>query len=273
MHRDLHDAIATVCEAAEDARMRIVLVGALASALAAEEESGCPAFRATNDSDFAVPVRNWEAYRALRDALTRAFTRDPQIEHRLHRGPAVVDLIPYGRHIAPSGTLTWPESGFEMTVVGFDEACSAAPRAAGNLPVPVITVPGFVLLKIVAFLDRQGRHDPKHGDDARDIAFWLRHFASGSQDARRFDLGHVIGPAHDDYDTAGAVLLGMDVGTLASVEAGGYVARLFECSVDPCSAFADALARGQFPETAESTRLQAVRLLAAFEKGYRHARA
>ena len=98
-------------------------------------------------------VRGWPTYKKLREELIqRKFDPDPRIEHRLRRGAAMVDLIPYGPQIAPEGKLAWPESEFEMTVVGFDEVSAAARKVAlgGGVSVPVITVPGFVLLKIIA---------------------------------------------------------------------------------------------------------------------------
>lgn len=78
----------------------------------------------------------------------------------------------------------------EMTVTGFDEVCAAARKAISSrdFPVPVITVPGFVLLKIIAYLDRKDRGRDKHKDDATDIEYWLRNYAGGTRDERRFDL-------------------------------------------------------------------------------------
>lgn len=275
MESELKETVQKVCAAAAKLEIKVVLVGALVAQFSSEIGPDYPKFRGTNDADFGVSVRDWGTYKKLHDELlTRGFTANPKNEHRLYRGSTMVDLIPYGSQIAPDGKLTWPESGFEMTVTGFDEVCAAARKAgeANDPPLPVITIPGFVLLKIIAFLDREARRDPKHRDDAKDIEYWLRNFASGTDDTRRFDLTGQKGLEHRDYGTSGAVLLGMEVGTLASPEAAAYVDQLTKESEDLYSPFMDALASGKFEEEAKKKRLDGLGLLVAFKKGYLHAR-
>jgi len=271
---ELKETVQEVCSAAEKLEIRVVLVGALMAQFTPEIGSGYPKFRGTNDADFGVSVHDWETFKKLHgELIARGFKANPKIEHRLCRGATMVDLIPYGAQIAPYGKLTWPESGFEMTVTGFDEVCAAARKAgkSNDLPLPVITVPGFVLLKIVAFLDRRARQDPKHRDDAKDIEYWLRNFASGTNDARRFDLAGHSGLHHPDYETAGATLLGLEVRRLASPEASVYVERFTKESEDLYSAFMDALAFGQFEDAANKKRRDGRALLIAFVEGFLHA--
>lgn len=127
MDSELKKAVHDVCRAAEGLKLDIVLVGALMAELTPEISPDYPRFRRTNDADFGVYVRDWPAYQKLREKLLRQkFDPNPNIEHRLSRGTAIVDLIPYGSQIAPGGKVVWPESEFEMTVVGFDEVCAAA---------------------------------------------------------------------------------------------------------------------------------------------------
>lgn len=271
MEPEVKSAVEEVARAAGDAGVGVVLVGALMAEFSSDLGADFPPFRRTNDADFAVYVRDWKTYKKLHDELVqRDFKPNPKIEHRLNRGAAMVDLIPYGPQIAPDGKLTWPQSGFEMTVTGFDEVCAAAQKAAGSKdsPVPVITAPGFLLLKVIAFLDRKERHDPKHRDDARDIEYWLRHYASGTEDPRRFDLAKETGLRHEDYETAGAALLGIAVGKLASPEAAACVERFLAEAGDLYSPFIDILASA----AGEAKRNDALALLEAFGKGFRHAR-
>ncbi|MBI3553028.1 MAG: hypothetical protein HY077_10985 [Elusimicrobia bacterium] len=271
MESELTKAVHEVASAAEDLKLDIVLVGALMAEFTPEIEADYPRFRRTNDADFAVYVRDWPTYKKLRDALIeQKFKPNPKIEHRLHQGSAMVDLIPYGSQVAPDGKLAWPESGFEMTVTGFDEVCAAARKSASpsEVPMPVITVPGFALLKIIAYLDRKGRGDAKHKDDARDIEYWLRNYAGGTKDERRFALVEEPELAHQDYETAGAVLLGKEVGALASTEAAAYVDRFLRESEDRYSPFMDVLAAGAMDEAADKKRDDGLALLSAFKKGY-----
>ncbi|MFC1523025.1 hypothetical protein ACFL6Y_11510 [Elusimicrobiota bacterium] len=275
MDSELKKVVRGVLKIAEGLKIDIVLVGALMAELTPEIESDYPRFRRTNDADFGVYVRNWPTYQKLRNELLECkFTPDRSIEHRLHRGTAMVDLIPYGTQIAPDGKLAWPKSEFEMTVVGFDEVCAAACRVTvgDGLSVPVITVPGFVLLKIIAYLERKAQRNEKHKDDVRDIEYWLRNYASGTMDGRRYDLAKEFGLAHEDYETAGAVLLGIEVRALASAAAAQYLDRFLMKSDDPDLPFLDIMAASFLEETAEKKRKEGLALLAAFKKGYHHQR-
>ncbi len=271
MESELKRAVEEVARAAEGLKVDIVLVGALMGEVTPEIEADYPRFRRTNDADFGIHVGDWTTYNKLRDELLRrAFTPEPRIEHRLRRGHALVDLIPYGPQIAPGGKLTWPESEFEMTVTGFEEVCAAARKSAPSkeFPVRVITVPGFVLLKVIAYLERKSQGREKHKNDAKDIEYWLRNYAGGTGDERRFGLVKAIDPAHDEYETAGAVLLGKEVGALASTESAAYVNRFLRDSDDRYSPFMDILAAGVIDEAADTRRDEGLALLAAFRRGF-----
>ncbi|MBI2070038.1 MAG: hypothetical protein HYT79_05490 [Elusimicrobia bacterium] len=275
MDKALKKAVEEVCGAAESLKLDIVLVGALMAEFTPEMGSDYPRFRRTNDADFGVYVRDWPTYQKFHEELMkRDFKPNPRIEHRLHLGTAMVDLIPYGREIAPDGKITWPKSELEMSVLGFDEVCAAARKAASEkeLPVPVITVSGFVLLKVIAYLERKARNDAKRRDDARDIEYWLHNYAGGIKDDRRFDLAGKPGLVHEDYETAGAALLGREVRALASSDAAAYVERLLKESEDPDSPFMDALAAGFLEESADKKRAEGRALLAAFKKGFQSER-
>jgi len=277
MDSEIKEVVCAVCRAAEGLGVEVVLVGALTTELTPEKGSDYPQFRRTNDADFGVCVRDWPTYEKLREKLLGdefKFEPDKSIEHRLHRGNAMTDIIPYGNEIAPGGTLVWPKSEFEMSVVGFDEVCAAADKVEleEGLSVSVITVPGFVLLKIIAFLDRKAQGEEKHKDDAKDIGYWLENYAGGTEDERRYDLANKSDLKHEDYVTAGAVLLGMEVGALASEAAAECVGKFLSESEDLYSPFLDILAAGSLDDAGERKRKEGMALLAAFKKGYQHRR-
>jgi predicted nucleotidyltransferase len=273
---ELKKAVLEVYQTAEGLGVKSVLVGALISELSSERGADYPPFRRTNDADFALPVPDWESFRNLRAALiAKDFKQHPTIEHRLLKGGVMVDLIPYGEGIAPSGRLRWPGSGFEMNVIGFKEVCAAADTRVkeGSPAVPLITIPGFVLLKIIAFLDRQERQDFKYPNDAVDIYYWLENYASATEDTRRFDVVDKMGGETVDYAAAGAALLGLGVGQLASKEAGELVGKFLQQSQDLYSPFMDATAGREFAEDTDKKKRQAtLELLKAFASGYMHAR-
>lgn len=276
MDDKIKETVLRVCAASEKLRIKVVLIGAMVGQMSPEVGADYPPFRRTNDADFGVAIRDWESYRKLYDELIeRGFKPDPLIEHRLHRDSTMVDLIPYGAQIAPEGKLSWPKSGNTMTVIGFEEVCAAADPAGGAnaLPVSVITLPGFVLLKVISYLERKSESDAKYRDDAKDIAYCLLNYASGAKDDRRYSLAGQADLKHEDYETAGAVLMGQEVGKLASPEAAAYIDPFLAESEDLYSPFMDVLAAGQLDrETGDKKRREGQALLAAFKKGYLHAR-
>lgn len=196
MHPDVLRAIRTVHETAATMSIDTVLIGALASELCARRENVMEPGRKTEDADFAVRVRDWQEFLVLREGLREAgLKQDTHIEHRLHLGSAMVDLVPHGPGVCSADdTITWPDSQFVMRVVGFDEACGAATVIdVPDMPrLRCVDVAGFVLLKIIAFRDRLARGDKKHKSDADDIWHWLEFYASGGADERRFGVLDIV---------------------------------------------------------------------------------
>lgn len=276
MKNELKTAILQVYNTAQELGIKGVLVGALIAELSPEVGPDYPRFRGTNDADFAVYVPDWDSFNTLRARLiTLGLEQHPKIEHRLRRGTVVVDLIPYGEGVAPKGKLHWPESDFEMNVVGFKEVCAAANEQVreGSPKVPIITIPGFVLLKIIAFLDRKASREARYKDDAGDIHYWLTNYASGSKDSRRFEVAPKLGGEAVEYEVAGAALLGLEVGQLASKEAGLIVEKFLQESGDLYSPFMDStVGRALDEETDKKNRQATLDLLKAFDRGYRRAR-
>ena len=276
METELKKAVLEVYKTAEASGIAGVLIGALIAELSPEIGPDYPRFRRTNDADFALHVPDWTSFQALRARLIELdFKQHPKIEHRLLKGSVLVDLIPYGKGVAPNGKLRWPESDLEMNVIGFEEACAAAGKKVldDGPDIPIITIPGFVLLKIIAFLDRQARWDAKHKDDAGDIYYWLKNYASGTADDRRFAVTAKLGGETLEYETAGAALLGLEVGQLASKEAGELVDKFLNKSGDLYTPFMDAIAGRAIDEDQDKQkRKEALDLLNAFEKGCRRAR-
>lgn len=277
MEPEVRKALDEVHAVAKSLGIKVVLVGALIMELTPEVRPGYPVHRKTNDADFGVYALDWGSYEKLRTRLTETgYQQDPKIEHRLRRRAVQVDLIPYGEEIAGSGKFTWPNSGLEMTVVGFREVCEAANNKVrgGSLVLPIITVPGFVLLKIIAFLERHEQQDRDYMDDAYDIGYWLENYALGDgEDTRRFDLEAELKSEGVDYDSAGAALLGREVGALASQEARVYMERFLKESGDLYSPFIDALRHNRYGDEDEKERVRIQTRVRTFGLGFRRGRA
>lgn len=147
----------------------VLLIGAAARDLLLVHAHGVEVQRATEDTDLALAVRNWEAFLRLRGALitSGSFTAD-RSPHRLWFGDQRVDIIPFGGVERPDRTIAWPTGGAEvMSVAGLTEALATAVvfRLPGGVSIDVAPLPALALLKIWAWMDR--RFDTEARDRSR----------------------------------------------------------------------------------------------------------
>jgi predicted nucleotidyltransferase len=176
-----------------------ILIGANALALQLDLE-----WRQTNDLDFVVSVALAD-YPAGLGALP-GWQRRREGEHAwLSPSGVRVDVVPAGPGLLEAGSLTWPESGYRMSLLGLRLAFDHHVRVSidARHSVQVATIAAIVVLKMVAFLDRSDRED-----DITDIAQVIERYL-GPIDDRRWALP-------GDFDNAGAFALGMDVGVLVN---------------------------------------------------------
>jgi predicted nucleotidyltransferase len=264
---DLTQAIRKLLGVAHGLKLDAVLIGAVVSELAAVEDEGLTPPRGTNDADFALRIKDWAEFAKLKKGLVEAgFTGDPKIEHRLHMGLAMVDVVPYGPEISSKeGEIFWPVAERSMVVLGFEEACAHAveSQVEPNLCVKRLTLPGFVLLKIMAFLDRRAAGVLKYRNDAEDLLFWFQHYASGKHEERRYEI-LTRGLSEIQYDSAGAALLGLEVAALASPAAAARVRHFLDLAVDLYGPFVAAATTSPF----EGRRKRVLQLATAFKRGF-----
>ncbi|EGV18849.1 hypothetical protein [Thiocapsa marina] len=155
-----------------------MLVGAAARDLLLQHHHGVEPLRKTTDVDFAFAVPDWPAYIALTKRMidTGGFKPDDRIQHRLrNRIGTVVDLLPFGGVESPEAQIVWPPPGEAlMSVIGYAEANAATESVMlpGTVPLAVITIPMFALLKLFAWEDR---HLAQPRKDAGDLLFVLEH--------------------------------------------------------------------------------------------------
>ena len=176
-----------------------VLIGANALALQIDLE-----WRQTNDLDFVISIA-LEDYPAGLETLP-GWQRRREGEHAWLSPTGVkVDVVPAGPGLLDAGSLTWPESGYRMNLVGlrlpFDHHVRVTIDEGHS--VEVATTPAIVVLKMVAFLNR-----PERQDDLTDIAQVFERYL-GPIDDRRWTL-----PV--DFDNASAFALGVDIGVLVN---------------------------------------------------------
>ncbi len=182
--------------------------------------------RGTRDVDLAVVVDGWPAFETMKARLvaTGAFEADRQIVHRLYharggRRGYPLDLIPFGGiEDHPGSTIAWPpDRSVVMNVAGYRDAFDAgAPvEIESGFVVRVVNLPGFAILKLLAWADR-GTGDAR---DAIDLAMVLRQYtAAGNEDRLYRAESAVLEASGYDVDLAGPRLLGRDTARISRAE-------------------------------------------------------
>lgn len=196
------------------------LMGAAARDLMLHHAHNIPPQRQTEDVDFAVMVRDWEAYAALRAALVESgeFSERPgPATHRLrHRKTGLpLDIVPFGGIERPDRTIAWPpDQSTVFDCFGASEAfdASISVQLPEGVALYVASIPALALLKVTAWQDRKFSQP---GKDAGDLLLYLRHYMDcDNLDRAARDHGDLF--TADDYDhtAAGAQLLGRDIALL-----------------------------------------------------------
>lgn len=213
------------------------LTGATARDLLFQHGYGIQTGRQTQDVDFAVMVGSWEIFQAMRARLIAShdFTEVKGLLHRLNfSGGIVVDLMPFGAIERQDRTIAWPpDQTTVMGVFGFREVLSSTIRLSlpQGVEVPVVSIAGFALLKLAAWVDRS---TTQPGKDAPDLALALRHYLdAGNGDRLYTDAAHLLEEDDFDYEVAGAWLLGHDMAALLSKEGWKRIAALLEQESNP----------------------------------------
>lgn len=225
---------------AREAGCAYFIAGATARDLILVNVHGLHPGRATRDMDFGVAVESWERFELLKERLaeTRDFASDQRALQRLTwsdrtTGLSVpVDLIPFRGVASAENTIEWPPSrDIVMSVAGFEEALSSSlsVRIEENLIVRVASLPGLMLLKLLAWADRKFETNK----DAADIYRLLTTWADAGNTDRLYDEEmDLLEAAEFDLQVAGAELLGRDVALVCSLPALALARSVLESEKD-----------------------------------------
>jgi predicted nucleotidyltransferase len=198
------------------------LTGATARDLILENIFGRPPGRLTRDLDFGFALSDWKQFETLKAALiaTGRFETSRAIQRvsYLHSLDIKVniDLIPFG-NIQDGSTISWPpQNDRVMNVAGFSDALESAihVRIDIDLAIPVASLPGLIVLKLFAWVDR--KHERR---DAPDILKIISEYADAGNEERLYtDEIQLLEAASFDITAAGARLLGKDTRGISSAE-------------------------------------------------------
>ena len=133
------------------------VVGALVPELLLEAR---PA-RMTNDADVAVSVESLADFETLKDRLADFGFVPTRASHRMqHHAGGLVDVLPFSQSIAPDGRLEL-QADLVLNMAGFEHVVpSAVDIGIDDGPtLPVVPLPLYAVLKLVAFSDRKAAKD------------------------------------------------------------------------------------------------------------------
>jgi predicted nucleotidyltransferase len=218
------DALRDVDAASRAAGIDWFVGGATARDLLLVHVYDIDATRATADVDIGISVESWQGHEQLRNALaaTGRFEQRGRATHRLYyvdpktKAETWLDIVPFGGVQDGNGDIAWPpDQTVHMNVAGFVEALgtSVLVALAPDLTVPVASLPGQAMLKILAWRDRH-QIDRK---DAIDLLLLISRYADAGNTDRLYGDEFALLEAYDhDPDVAGAALLARDVAAIVS---------------------------------------------------------
>ncbi len=202
-----------------------MLVGATARDVLLDHVFGIAPRRATYDIDFAVAVKDWGQFGALRAHLLAQgrFIEGGGAQQRLRyvgeNGDldTMLDLVPFGGIAGENKAVAWPpDMKIMINMAGYDEVFAAAevvqytPDFAGS----VVSLPGLAILKLIAWADR-GRENDR---DARDLIHLMANYTHAGNADRVYDDADLLQTAGYDTDLVAVYLLGQDMRHVATAE-------------------------------------------------------
>lgn len=224
------EPLKAVAQTANSLGFSYFLAGANARDLILENVFGRQPGRLTRDLDFGFALSDWKQFETLKKTLiaTGRFEPDRAIQRALYLYSANikigVDLIPFGG-IQDGTNISWPpRNDFVMNVAGFREALESAlhVQVDTDLLIPVASLPGLVILKLFAWIDR--KHEKR---DAPDILKILADYTdAGNEDRLYTDQLPLLEAAGFDVTIAGAQLLGKDARRIANEETVASITKL-----------------------------------------------
>lgn len=237
----LHRALSNVVAAANSIPLDYFIAGATARDIVLHGIFGYAPSRATRDIDTAIFIRSWDEFTHARNALIEKGMLETTNTHRLIE-PVTglpLDIIPFGEIADSEGSIQWPpDYAVTMSVIGFDEAYSAALLVEDRgLQFKVASLPGIALLKLIAW-DEKGQARNK---DATDFYAILDRYQMINAD-RLWD-DYVPNDIYG-YDIARccSFLLGFDIKNILSDPARDVLARIQSSKQDE---FISVIARTQ----------------------------
>lgn len=231
---ELYDAVKKVANSLE---IPFAVVGASARDIVMHHAFGAKVQRATLDVDFGIQLSDWEVFEEFKKILIEARFSETNIQHQLFSPSGMrVDIVPFGKIEDDEANISWPPSGEKvMNVLGFKEVCENAEivriREEPPLDIPVASIEGIVLLKIVAWADRAVKE--MRQKDAKDICYLIKNYEDIPEVMKSMFEDEKLMVTYDwDGNLAGAHLLGKNAGEIASIKTREVIQNFLDEKID-----------------------------------------
>ena len=221
-----------VFDAAVELQLEALVVGAMARDLVLVHGFGARLERGTRDVDFAVQVKDWQAFHELTLGLDeRGFTKADKLAHRFYMNDDdglrwEVDIVPFGELADENGCIKWPpDESIEMSVLGFNEAFEHSLTVQlgdsdNQFAIKVAAPASMAYLKLISWLEREPAIRTK---DAKDIHYLMRTYSKiPAIIDRMYDEGDMEAQEWDEQ-RASASILGRDAASQLNQEVFDYL--------------------------------------------------
>ena len=207
---EFEKALVKVTNAVTPLDVPYFIAGATARDIVLHGVFGHPPIRATRDIDTALLVSSWSEFEAIKKNLLESGLQETRQAHRLKEPDSglPIDIIPFGELADKDGQIQWPPShDITMSVVGYKEAYdNSLTVSVKGIGVKVASLPGIVMLKLIAWDERGG----ESSKDATDFYTVLSKYEL-IHDGRLWE-DYVPSEALEyDLTKQGAFLLGFDL--------------------------------------------------------------
>jgi len=221
-----------VFSVASQLQLEVLVVGAMARDLVLVHGFGARIERGTRDVDFAVQVKDWEAFQELAAGLIeKSFAKASKLTHRFYLNDDdglrwEVDILPFGELADENGCIKWPpDESIEMSVLGFDEAFEHSLTVQlgdsdNQFAIKVAAPASMAFLKLISWLEREPAIRTK---DAKDIRYLMRTYSKIPEIVdRMYDEGDMEAQEWDEQ-RASASILGRDAVSQLNQEVFDYL--------------------------------------------------
>ena len=195
--------------------------------------------RLTEDIDFAINVSSWEEYNQLGNYLKskHGYKQDNHRQHRFYNKKDMpVDIIPHGKIEDPKYSIRWPDTGFKMSTLGFEEvkeAClTVLIKTDPDLTIAIPTPASMAIMKLISWHEKY----PERKKDATDILHILNKYSDfGNFERFYFDHSDIIEESDYDFDCGFARMLGRDIAKIIKPASRKAILEILEKELDEYS--------------------------------------